>query len=297
MILFLANGKQIRGDLIRSAVIRSDLAPVPLTMEAEIRTDDDLLKQLAEGGALTLASGDVLRILKQEPSPSRQAQGMREMAGVKITAMLEACHTLAFVRERAIVKEGTSLAAIYRAAGAKISGIEADFPVPRFTCPVGDTPSFSVARVLQEEGGVVRWKNGKLHFFRLSDLFKQKPILTLPENIGGDVESGFLARHEVPSFFSVAPNGSVLLGARTKARTVQFSPHKDAQRLRNMSRCLIVAKTPKINLAGQVAAGDLVQIVGGMPLVVITAAHVFESGTDGDGSNQYTKLWLGRLEE
>jgi len=30
--------------------------------------------------------------------------------------------------------------------------------------------------------------------------------------------------------------------------------------------------------------------------VVMTAASVWEAGTDGESPNQYTKLWLGRLE-
>jgi|GEM_PF-3807412 len=42
-----------------------------------------------------------------------------------------------------------------------------------------------------------------------------------------------------------------------------------------------------------VLAGDLIEFVGGVPLVIITAAHVFESGADGGETNQYTRLWLG----
>lgn len=297
MILFLSTGKQIRGDLILSATVRSDLAPVPLTLEADIRTDDDLLKRLAEGETLTLAGSDVLRIIKSEPSPSRDSQGEHDTSAVRITALLDACHKLAFVRDRAIVKEGTALSAIYRAAGATLRGIDADFPVPRFTCLAGDTPTFHVSRVLQEEGGVVRWKAGKLHFFRLTDLFKQRVAMTLPPNIGGEVDSGFIERHEVPWFYSLTASGGFSFGDRSKARAARFSPHKDASRLRNLSRCLVLRKTPKIDPAWQLAAGDLIQMKGGEVLVVITAAHVFQSGSDGTGSNQYTRLWLGSLEE
>lgn len=297
MILFLSTGKQIRGDLILSATARSDLGPVPLTLEADIRTDDDLLKRLAVGEVLTLANGDALRIVKSEPSPSRDAQGKHDTAAVRITAFLDACHKLAFVREKAVVKEGTALSAIYRAAGATLRGIEGDFPVPRFTCLAGGTPTFLVACVLQEEGGVVRWKSGKLSFFRLADLFKQKAVMTLPPNIGGEVDSGFIERHEVPWFYSLTAAGGFTFGDRTKARTARFSPFKDASRLRNMSRYLVLRKTPKIDMAWQIAAGDLIQFAGGEVLVVITAAHVFQSGSDGTGSNQYTRLWLGSLEE
>ena len=69
MILYLSNGEQIRGDLIRSAVMRSDMSPVPVTLEAEIRIDEDMAKRLAEGQIIGLGgnnreSGDQLRIIK-----------------------------------------------------------------------------------------------------------------------------------------------------------------------------------------------------------------------------------------
>ena len=43
---------------------------------------------------------------------------------------------------------------------------------------------------------------------------------------------------------------------------------------------------------------DLIGFAGGEKLAVMTAAHVFESGTDeGGASSTYTRLWLGALEE
>lgn len=297
MILFLENGNQIRGDLIKSSVLRSDLAPIPLTLEAEIRVDDDMARRLAEGCVLTLGSGDAMRIVKSVKTVGRATQGKHEIAAVHITAMLDACHGIAFVRSRAIIKESAALSAIYRAAGAALQAVDADFPAPRFSCLVGDTPSFHISRVLQEEGGVVRWKAGRLKFFRLPDLFKQKAVTDLPNNASDDVASGFLERHEIPSFFSLNEAGSFVFGNRTKPRSVRYSPFKDVQRLRSMSRCLVLRKILKIDYAGQVAAGDLINFAGGDQLCVITAAHVFESGTDGSGSNQYTRLWLGSLEQ
>lgn len=297
MILYLANGKQIRGDLIVSAILRSDLSPVPVTLEAEIRVDDDLAKQLAEGGIITSGSGDALRIVKSVLAVDRVAQGEREMAAVHITAMLDSCHSIAFVRSRAVIKESAALSAIYRAAGATIKSVDADFPVPRFCCPVGDTPSFHIARVLQEEGGAVRWKSGSLKFFRLADLFKQKAVMDLPNNASDDISSGFMERHEIPWFFSLNDAGGFVFGNQNKPRSVRYSPFKNVQHLRSMSRCLVQRKISKINFSGQLVAGDLINFIGRKPLCIITAVHVYESGTDGSGSNQYTRLWLGSLEE
>lgn len=293
MILYLPNDKQIRGDLIKSSVLRSDLAPIPVTLETEIRTDDNMARLLAEGQLITTGAGDAMRIIKSVRSIERGAQGSREVSSMRITAILDACHKVAFVRNRAIIKEGSALSAIYRAAGATIQAVDADFPVPRFTCPIGDAPSFHIARVLQEEGGVVRWKAGKLKFVRLGDLFKQKAAANLPNNASDDLDSGFLERHEIPSFFSLADSGVFTFGDLSKTRSVRYSPFKNVQRLRNMSQCLVQSKVMKIDYAGQLGAGDLIEFVGGAPLCIITAAHVYENGED--GHNQYTRLWLGSL--
>ncbi|WP_143056986.1 hypothetical protein [Nitrosomonas marina] len=298
MILYLNNGNQIRGDLIKSAVVRSDMSPIPVTLEAEIRIDEDMADRLAEGEIITLGGqGDELRIIKSTKVLNRVSQGRREMDAIQITALLNACHTVSFVRGRAIIKENVSLSSLYRAAGASIKSVDGDFPVPRFYCLVGDTPSFHINRVLQEEGGIVRWKDGRLAFFRLADLFSQDPSMDLPDNASDDIDSGFIERHEIPWFYSLKDDASFVFGNRQDARSVRYAPFKNVQRLRNMSTCLVQRKTSKINLAAGIVAGDLVNIVGADPLCVITAAHAFFSGTDGSGSDQYTKLWLGDLQE
>lgn len=298
MILLLANGNQIRGDLIKSATLRTDLAPIPMTLEAEIRSGDDGLdKMLAQGQLLSLSSGDALRIVKSVRVADRASQGTREMGGFRITALLDACQGAAYVRSRAIIKENEALSVIYRAAGATVKAVDADFPVPRFYCPVGETPTFHIARVLQEEGGVVRWKAGKLQFMRLPDLFKQAATMTLPDNASDDVESGFMERHEIPWFLSLDAAGAVVYGNRDKPRAARFIPFKDAQRLRNMTRCLVQRKIVRINFNTSVNAGDLFAFTGGLKLAVITAAHAFGTGTDSGGSSDtYSRLWLGAVE-
>lgn len=299
MILLLSDGNQIRGDLIKSATLRSDLAPIPVTLEAEIRAGDDSLeKLLKEGQTLSTGGGDVLRIVKSVRVGSRVAQGIREMAAFRIIALLDACQGAAYVRSRAILKESAALSAIYRAAGATIKAVDADFPVPRFYCPVGETPTFQIARILQEEGGVVRWRRGRLQFVRLPDLLKQTPVMTLPDLAADDIDSGFMERHEVPWFFSLDAAGVAIFGNRSKPRVVRFSPFKDVQRLRSMTRCLVHRKTPRIAYNGSIGAGDLVALASGAKLVVITAAHAFVSGTDdGGASDTYSRLWLGSVEE
>ncbi|MBL8473809.1 MAG: hypothetical protein JNM98_18610 [Rhodocyclaceae bacterium] len=299
MILFLANGKQIRGDLIASAVLRSDLAPVPITLEADIRAGDEGIdKLLAEGQSVSISGGDALRIVKSVRVAGRAAQGEREMTAFRITALLASCLPAAYVRSRAIIKESVALSAIYRAAGASIQSVDADFPVARFCCPVGETPTFHIARILQEEGGVVRWRAGRLQFIRLPDLFKQASSRTLPDNACDDVDGGFLERHTVPWFFSLDTAGTAVFGNREKPRAVRYAPFQDAQRLRNMTRSLVHRKTARIDFDGRIGAGDMISFAGGEKLVVVTAAHVFRTGTDdGGAADTFTRLWLGAMEQ
>jgi hypothetical protein len=293
VIIFTEKGDQIRGDLINRIVVRSDCVPVPVTVEAEIRADESLVKLLKEGKTI-IVGNDLFRIIKTLEVESRVSQGAHNVGGVKLFALLDNCHSVAFVRDKSIIKSTTTLSAVYKAAGATMKGLEGDIPIPRFSCFIGSVPSFHIARVMQEEGGVIRWKNGKMHFIRLPDLFKQKPVMTIPDNASDDVKSGFLERHEVPSCYSVDDKGEVVGGNVKKPRTTAYIPFKNAQQLQNMTRCLIHKKRSKVTLNMKLSAGDLIAVSGANPLAVITAAHVFESGTNGMG-NQYTRLWLGEL--
>lgn len=286
-------GKQLRGDIIKRAVLRYDMTPVPATFEGEFRADSDMKKQLAEGKAINV-NGDNFRIIKPVDGAGRDSQGTHDTGVMRITALLDACHAVTFVRDKSIIKENALLTEIYRASGATIKPVDNDFKAERFACPIGETPSFNIARVLQEEGGAVRWKNGKIKFFRLQDLFKQKAAMTLPDNANENVVSGFLERHQVPSFYSIDASGAIIYGNRSKARSAMFVPRKNQQQLINMSRVLVHRKESKISFNPGLFAGDLIDF-GTVKLVVVTVAHVLESGTDGSGSNQYTKLWCSAL--
>lgn len=297
MLIETESGKPLRGDLVRRGVLRYDLVPVPASFEGEFRVDDALAKELAEGKKLSV-NGDVFRIVRPDVGNNRLVQGRHDARTMSVTALLDTCHAVAFVRQKAIIKDKALLTEIYRAAGATIKPVDGDFRAGRFVCLVGETPTFHIARVLQEEGGVVLWqKKGGLKFFRLNDLFKQTKKLSIPDNASDDVKSEFLGRHEIPTFYSLAADGSVIYGDRSRARVARFVAGKNKQQLINMSRCLVAAKESKTMYNLSLRAGDLIEFKGAKTrnLVAITVAHVFESGTDGTGSNQYTKLWCGAM--
>lgn len=294
----VVNGNELRGDLIRFAALRSDAVPVPCTLEAEIRIDDSIKDALDEGKAIHAGKAmDPFYIIKSVRALDRNSQGQHHIEVVKIIALLESCHQIAFVRNNTVLKENATLSQIYRACGASLKSIDADFPVDRFSCYVGETPSFHISRVLQENGGIVRWKNGRMKYFRLQDLFKQEPVLAIPDNASHDINSGFSERHHVQFFYSVDPTGALIYGNRNKARSARFMPFMNEMQLRNLTRCLVQRKIFKHAYDENICAGDLINVVGKPPLVVVTAAHVAVSGTDGVAPDQYTRLWLSSLEE
>lgn len=299
MNITLSNGERIRGDLIVSSVVRTDLVPVPVTLECTVRWDAKLEPFLREGQIVRAGLDEPeLRIIWASPDKGTlgMEQGSRPLGTISFVALLDACADIAFRRSKAVIKEGSTLGAIYRACGAKVT-IESDFTVKRFSCFVGGVPSYQIAQALQEEAGALVWQHSakKLKFVRLPDLLKSKPV----ESLGADsierVKSGFLERHEVPWFYSTDQSGTVIFGNRQKTRVAKFTPLKNSLTLNNMTRALVHAGTFTGRLDMQINAGDVFD-VGGTPLVVVTAVHAFESGTDGKGQEQYSRFWLHSLE-
>lgn len=297
MELYYDKDRLIRGDWIRRAVKRSDLAPIPLTLEAEIRVEPETKKFFEVGKTLATYSGDELEVIKAELIQSGVVQGGERAAYMRLIAILKCVKAVSFIKPTAIIKHRASLAEVYRGAGATLRGIEGDFPVPRFVCVAGEAPTYHIARALQEGGGVVRWRNGKLAFIPLRSLFQQKPVTTIANSAADDMESGFLERHDVPSFYSVNADGEFVFGNRAKARAVRYQPGMSEIALRNMTSCLVLTKTTSVKYDERLAAGDLIEVQGAAPLVVMTAATLFSAGIDGDPPEQYTRLWLGRLEQ
>ncbi|WMC11763.1 hypothetical protein PU634_05190 [Oceanimonas pelagia] len=296
MELLYDKDKVIRGDLIKRAVLRSDLVPVPLTLEAEIRADREVAQFLEVGQSITTYIGDQLEIIKSEYVPSGKAQGGAEAAFVRLIAVLKPVQAVSFIKTHGIVRYNATLAEIYRAAGATLRSIEGDFAVSRFACLAGEVPTYHIARALQEAGGVVRWNQGRLGFVPLPALFQQATYDSLPSHAADKVNSGFLERHEIPAFYSLDANGQFVFGNRNKPRALRYQPGATETTLRNMTSCLVLTRTARYKYAPSVTAGMLFGIEGGSPLVVMTAASLWEAGTDGEPPNQYTKLWLGRFE-
>ncbi|WP_144409764.1 hypothetical protein [Cupriavidus basilensis] len=289
--------KLLNGDQIVSLVLRTDAAPVPVTLEGTIRLDERFLPGIQED-QIVYAGRDQLafRIVANSLDKDVTAvQGSQPYGQISFIALLDACHKVSFRRKTAVIKSRATLGEIYRACGATVQ-IDSDFTVDRFASYVGDVPTFRIAQALQEEGGAVFWNGKRLQFIRLPDLLKKKPVAQLPADTLEDISSGFMERHEVPFFYSIDPGGGFVFGNRNKARAAQYIPRQDTRVLTNMTRVLVQRKTLKSPYAPAINAGDLI-LVENTPYPVVTAAHVYQSGTDGSAANTYSKFWLGSVEE
>lgn len=281
---------------ILSAILRTDLVPVPVSLELETRYSAELEPQLAEGKTLYVGSKAIpLQIIKSQIKQSTTLITNGERVGIiQVTALLEPCAGIGYRRQKAVILKNNSLGAIYKACGAKVS-IKNDFTVPLFVSLVGQVPSEMIAKVLQEEAAVVRWNGKQIDCVRLADLVKQDPKLSLPKGSGEQVESGFLERHIVPSFYSTDTSRAIIKGNTRKVRAMQYTPRHSERAANNMTAALITKVILQSTYDDQYQAGDVFTI-GGVPMAIITAAHVYETENEGEGGNQYSRFWLGELE-
>lgn len=284
----------LRSDLVVRAIIRSDLTPVPQTIELEVREAVDT--QALRLGSTMRAGRDAAEFIVVKNSPGGLAaytQGDRPVATRKLVGLLASCAPIAQRTQRSIVRYGASLGEIYRACGAQVR-IEQDFSVQVFACYKGMTPSFEIAKALQEEAGALVFAGGRVAFRRLDELLASEPVVTLREDSLEGVESDFLERHLVPFAFTTDANGATVSTRGELGRGVMYRPRADVKTLNNLSTALVTRRKGSSTYAPHIQAGMRIN-VGSTPYVVITAAHVEDGGADGGAGEQYTQLWMGEV--
>lgn len=281
----------IHSAFILAACLRYDMAPIPVTFEAQIRLTSETA-QLVQDGSDIRVNEIPFRVIKSEPLRNAGMQGDAPLSAVSITAFPAALVDVARRRRSAVIGMDVSFSSIYRSCGATV-GIDGDMNIARFACFKGDVPTVHIARVLQEESAVLTWAAGRVKLARLRDLMAQAPVAGLSITASEDVQSDFLETDEIPQFVSVGPDGMFLSGERRdESQAVAYTPRKSARELGQMARVLVRRKivVAQPNLAIQ--AGTVLNM-GDTPMAVMTAAHYTRNGTDGDGVAQYSRFWLG----
>ena len=279
----------IQGGLLVRLVFRTDLTPIPATVEFEVRKTTETVKSIVEGSIIRLgAEMTEFLLIKVVQRETDLAQGTLNAVGI-----LAACAPIAQRMQRAVVREFSSLGEIYRSCGATLR-IDSDFTVPLFACYVGMVPSFEIAKVLQEEAGVLVYEAGKIKFRRLAELRDAKAQQTIAPDQVQTTQSGFLERHVVPFAFTTSPGNAIVTGRRESARGAVYRPRGDQRIVNNLSVALVQRAKARNGLVPGFNAGMRVD-VGAAPLIAITAAHVYESGADGGAGDQYSQFWLGEV--
>lgn len=296
MNVYLKNGSdQLPGDLILEWINRSDLSTAPRSLELTVLAKDGLQQRLVEGASLWTGRENLeYAIVKvDKPTPAGVVRGGEQLQALKVTALLRNFRGLAYRRERAVIADGQTIGACFRACGAEIA-IGNDFPVRRFACYAGEVPSFHLARALQEECAALVLRDGRLSAERLPELFRQAPKDITGQNDPSHlIESEFLQRHEIPAAFSLDAMGNFVRGNFDAGRTVAFIPRTDERVLRNMTRVLVTRRILDSQLAEEIIAGDAVEVAG-EKLVVMTAAHRM-THREGGAITSVSRFWLGSL--
>lgn len=287
------------GDLLPTDVLlkwtgRSDLTPIPRSLELTVKLIDGVQEKLKVGASIWAGRENLrFEVVKTDRAqPLGQVQGKNQQQAMKVTALLHRCAAVARPLNSAVVLSDTTLGAIYRACGAFMP-VASDFAVPRFTCFKGKEPSYQLAQALQEEGAALVLRGGSIMAMRLTDMAKQAPVADIGQvDSSAKIESEFLQLQDIPSFYSVNDQAAIIRGQMGQARRVAFLARADERQLRNASCVLVRSKTVDSTICQQIQAGDVLRVAG-ENLVVITAAHAFENNEGAQESR--SRLWLGSL--
>lgn len=291
MFIALADGTPIAASDLLSATLRTDLIPVPASLEMVTQRTDALEKALAEGGKLFVGGDSIpMTIIKRQVVKTQTIRDSDTIGAVAVVAVLSGCESLIKPTTKAVILSGSSAAGAYRSCGGK-SAFGADIPFPEFVCLKGMTPTREIARRLQEEGAVARLKAGKIHAVRLPDLFTGKPVATLDPSAVQWLENESVLKGLVVSVVSLDADGITINGDSDGGRPVIYRGGLDSRRARNMSRVLVLRGTMMRPFDERLQAGELVA-VGDRRLVVLTAAHRVDTGALGGATATATKVWL-----
>ncbi|WP_440464321.1 hypothetical protein [Psychrobacter sp. ASPA161_6] len=293
MNIQIEDGSSIGNNLI-SAIYRTDLVPVPVTIELVVKADDRLHKLLLIDKKLTTPQGVSLTIVKSQVINEQSIKAGKRIAALHIIAVLTGCEPLLGVTKKAVSLENTSFNEVYRALGAKIR-IKRDIKLASFVCLKGQMPTVAIAKALQKESAVIKHSGKGLSVIRLNELMIGDPTL-FDKSAVQWIDHPNAIRHGNVNYLSIDDNGSDILGTARPERSIEYYPRADNRELQNLRRILITKATITRQLDERLDAGKLIE-VDEKTLVALTAAHRFESGALGGPAVMATKAWLATVED
>lgn len=294
MNIQLEDGSQIGGGNLISAIYRTDLVPVPVSLELVVKADDRLRELLSIGSKLMTPKGVPLAIVMSRVINEQSIKAGRRIAAIHVIAVIAGCEALLGVTSKATSLDNTSFNEVYRALGAK-TRIKRDIKLASFTCLNGQLPTTPIAQALQKEAAVICNTDTGLSVIRLNELMEGEAIL-FDKSAVQWINNPNAIRHSNVNYLSIDDNGSDILGTARSERSIQYYPRADTRELQNLRRILITKATITRQLDERLEAGKLIS-VNDQRLVVLTAAHTYESGALGGRSVMATKAWLAQIED
>ncbi|MGP5656807.1 hypothetical protein [Psychrobacter celer] len=294
MNIQLEDGSSIGGGNLVSAIYRTDLVPVPVTLELVVKADDRLHGLLLIDKTLTTPKGVSLTIVKSQIINEQSIKAGKRIAALHVIAVLSGCEVLLGVTKKAVSLTNTSFNEVYRALGAKVR-IKRDIKLASFVCLKGQMPTVAIAKALQKESAVICHSEQGLSVIRLNELMIGEVTL-FDKSAVQWINHPNAIRHGNINYLSIDDNGSDILGTARAERSIEYYPRADNRELQNLRRILITKATITRQLDDRLDAGKLV-VVDDKTLVILTGAHRFESGALGGPAVMATKAWLAQVED
>ena len=295
-IAILSTNKVISASELIVATLRTDLVPVPVSVEFAVKHTKELEQQLVYGAELLVTDiPHSFEIVYANPVKSQTIKEDGRIGGISCIAVLKGCKKLLDFASNATVLDQTSFNAAYRACGASNIRLGEDIPLPEFICLKGRLPTERLALYLQQEAAVICFKDLKISVLKLDAIFKQDPVLKLDPSEIQWIDSKVLEKHQKSSYVAVETDGSTIGDdTTTQGQSVIQKAGLDARQLKNLEKVLIPRGIVHRPINFELNAGDLVEI-DKKNYVILTAAHHVETGAIGGNVGSETKLWLASL--
>ncbi|MDO5769023.1 MAG: hypothetical protein Q4P13_05920 [Psychrobacter sp.] len=294
MKLYLEDGEAIGGSNLISAYYRTDLVPVPVSLEVMVKADDQLLKKLAVGKTIVTNQDVTLEIVLSQVINTQGIKDGKRVAGIFVIAVLAGCAPLLGVASKATSLTDTSFNEVYRSLGAKVR-LKDDIKLNRFVCLKGHLPTERIAAALQKEAAVMMFADNQLSVMRLNELFVGDAI-QYDRSALQHVSHPNAVSHTNVNYLSIDDDGTQIIGNVASDRAINYYPRVDARELQNLRRILITKATITRQYDENLNAGKLIS-VDDQKYVSLTGVHRYDSGALGGPSVTATRAWLAQVTE
>ena len=294
MNFHLEDGDSIGGGSLISAIYRTDMVPVPVSLELVVKADDRLLEMLSVGRILTTNDDTRLEVVKSQIINTQGLQLGKRISSLHVIAVLAGCAPLLGVASKATSLENTNFNEVYRALGAKIR-ISDDIKLANFICLKGHLPTARIATSLQKEAAVVTFYDNNVSIARVNELFNgdaimyDKSALQLINNPNAVI-------HANTNYLSIDDDGSRIVGNAQPERSIGYYPRADARELLNLRRILVTKATITRQLDRNLESGNLIA-VDNEKYIVLTGVHRYDSGAMGGAAVTATRAWLAQVSD